>query len=958
MNPHDEKHKKRINRYLDKINGHFDALVTEISIIVVNQKVSEKIFRFRDYKTITNRVSESLKKYQNNLISSIKVYSQYEWDFANAKVDDILKTHLEGIKGKVPSSLYVDKIRQISIESQNQKAFEAFQERKHGKFTISERVWNITDQAKENLEFAIDVALKDGISAQELARSIKGNLNNPDALFRRVRDKHGNLVLSQNAKSFHPGQGVYRSAHKNALRLAADVINTSYRECEQLRISANNDVVGQKISLSPSHKTYDLCDDLAGIYPKDFMWSKWHVNCYSYDMEVFTEKGWQKMSEVQVDDKVWSMNPETFQLELVNVVATMSRKYKGDMVHFHNAFLSLLVTPEHKMIYEKRRGKKGNIKKFGDDKLAKDFNKSCGALYRTAEWEKPDIKTIKIAEVEYNFDDFCEFMAYYIAEGSLQRNSGICLAQQDNEKNSITRADMKSVITRMGFDVKEDYNKICFYNYSFNRYLKQFGKSLTKFIPEEIKNASKRQINIFLDAYARTDGSIVKPHSFKGNRGADFTPKRLARIFFTSSEVLKNDISELIMKVGNRPSVSITGKKGTLHHFPNGEYTTNADNYRISEAFSKTSSVFEKELIPYNDFVYDIELERNHTLYVMRNGKAVWGSNCKCFRTTILKSTDELISELNEGLNLPPESSKNHVSKLPDNFNQWLSENEKKMGNWKRKPSFMTENKKYVKYEYKGLSEKEIRNHVSNNNITEKIFLQNGKYIGERAGLHDKILAEYFNKEKVSADKVYMLGGAGANGKSSVTESGKLPHPKGGLIIDPDKVKAMIPEYQFMVNSGDKNLINAAANFVHEESSYLGKKIREKALTENWGTIIDGVNDGSAKKIHENAQKARELSGKKVRADYVSLDTDLSLKLAEIRAKKTGREVPKEVLLNANKAISKEFPDILKNKSFDELYLWDTNENGNPRLILTQINGVTKMYNKDLYERFLKKAEH
>ena len=279
MNPHDEKHKKRINRYLDKINGHFDALVTEISLIVVSQKVYEKIFKFRDYKTITNRVSESLKKYQNNLISSIKVYSQYEWDFANAKVDDILKTHLEGIKGKVPSSLYVDKIRQISIESQNQKAFEAFQERKHGKFTISERVWNITNQAKENLEFAIDVALKEGMSAQELARSIKSNLNNPDALFRRVRDKHGNLVLSKNAKSFHPGQGVYRSAHKIALRLAADVINTAYRECEQLRILANNDVVGQRINLSPQHNVRDMCDDLAGIYPKDFMWSKWHVWC-------------------------------------------------------------------------------------------------------------------------------------------------------------------------------------------------------------------------------------------------------------------------------------------------------------------------------------------------------------------------------------------------------------------------------------------------------------------------------------------------------------------------------------------------------------------------------------------------------------------------------------------------------------------------------------------------------
>ena len=275
----DEKHIKRINKYLIKINSLYDDLVREISLLVVKLKISEKIFRFRDYKTITNRVSESLKKYENNLISSIKVYSQYEWDFANAKVDDILKTHLEGIKGKVPSSLYVDKIRQISIESQNQKAFEAFQERKIGKFTISERVWNITDQAKENLEFAIDVALKDGISAQELARSIKGNLNNPDALFRRVRDKHGNLVLSQNAKSFHPGQGVYRSAHKNALRLAANEINTAYRESEQLRISANNDVVGVKISLSPQHSVRDICDDLVGIYPKDFQWHGFHIAC-------------------------------------------------------------------------------------------------------------------------------------------------------------------------------------------------------------------------------------------------------------------------------------------------------------------------------------------------------------------------------------------------------------------------------------------------------------------------------------------------------------------------------------------------------------------------------------------------------------------------------------------------------------------------------------------------------
>jgi len=600
----DEKHIKRINKYLLQINVIYDDLIREIALLAVKLKVSSKLFRFKDYERITKQVNEQFSGYQNKLLSSIIVATEYEWDQANVKVDDILKSQLEKIKGKIPSTVHVEKLREISTQSQNKKALEAFQQRKNGKFTVSERVWKIGSQAKENIEFAIDVALKEGMSAQELARSIKSNLNNPDALFRRVRDKHGNLALSKSAQTFNPGQGVYRSAHKNALRLASNEINTAYRTAEQIRIQANNDVVGVQIHLSPSHKIYDMCDELQGKYPKDFNWSSWHVGC-------------------------------------------------------------------------------------------------------------------------------------------------------------------------------------------------------------------------------------------------------------------------------------------------------------------------------------------------------------KCFRTMIMKTESELITEIRNGQNLPPKSSENYVEEMPDNFNKWVGEYQ-----GKKTPYFMNENKALLKYEYKGLSEKEIRNHVANNNITEKIFLQNGKYIGERADLHDKILAEYFNQEKVSADKVYMLGGAGANGKSSVTESGKLPHPKGGLIIDPDKVKAMIPEYQFMVNSGDKNLINAAANFVHEESSYLGKKIREKALTEDWGTIIDGVNDGSAKKIHENAQKARELSGKKVRADYVSLDTDLSLKLADIRSKKTGREVPKEVLLNANKAISKEFPDILKNKSFDELYLWDTNENGNPRLILTQINGVTKMYNKYLYERFLKKAEY
>ena len=275
----DEKHIKRINKYLTSINVLYDDLVREIALLVVNLKVSEKLFRFKDYSRITKAVGEALMTYNNGLLAKIKTYTEYEWDFANQKVSDLLSDNVKGIKDRIPTTAYNEKMREISSLSQNKKALEAFQKRKVGEFTISDRVWNIKDQAKESIELAIDVALKEGMSAQDLARSIKQNLNNPDALFRRVRDKHGNLQLSRTAKAFHPGPGVYRSAHKNALRLASNEINTAYRQAEQLRIQGNSDVVGQKINLSPQHSVRDMCDDLAGPYPKDFSWSSWHVGC-------------------------------------------------------------------------------------------------------------------------------------------------------------------------------------------------------------------------------------------------------------------------------------------------------------------------------------------------------------------------------------------------------------------------------------------------------------------------------------------------------------------------------------------------------------------------------------------------------------------------------------------------------------------------------------------------------
>lgn len=144
---------------------------------------------------------------------------------------------------------------------------------------ISDAVWKQSEQLRAEMELALSVALKSGTSADDFSREIRGYLNEPNKLFRRVRDEFGNLVLSKAAAAYHPGRGVYRSSYKNARRLAATEINMAYRKADYDRWQKLDFVIGVRIALSKEHPYYDMCDELAGDYPKDFVFVGWHPHC-------------------------------------------------------------------------------------------------------------------------------------------------------------------------------------------------------------------------------------------------------------------------------------------------------------------------------------------------------------------------------------------------------------------------------------------------------------------------------------------------------------------------------------------------------------------------------------------------------------------------------------------------------------------------------------------------------
>lgn len=167
---------------------------------------------------------------------------------------------------------------------------------------LTQIIWNYCQQTKSEFEMAMSNTIADGIkkgsSAEEVGKSIRKYLNDPDMMYRRYHtikiQKNGKKkdVVTWRRRRIIDGKvrfveeplekvgmGVYRSARKNALRVARTEINAAYHKARNERWQNEPFVIGQYIHVSPQHNIDDICNDLEGRYPKDYIWVSWHAQC-------------------------------------------------------------------------------------------------------------------------------------------------------------------------------------------------------------------------------------------------------------------------------------------------------------------------------------------------------------------------------------------------------------------------------------------------------------------------------------------------------------------------------------------------------------------------------------------------------------------------------------------------------------------------------------------------------
>ncbi len=325
--------------------------------------------------------------------------------------------------------------------------------------------------------------------------------------------------------------------------------------------------------------------------------------CFDDKTKILTESGWKFFKDVKNDEKIATKNLKTGELEFEIPYAKQIYDYDGEMYSFEGRGVSLLVTPEHRLLIRRKGKKVWEFVNPPEFRYGMEFDKKLSWKgKKTKSFIIPSVKGGNRKKIIGNFkiQDYVEFMGWYISEGSVYEPAKgdyrISIAQSEKRY----RGEICRLLKKMNLshNIQSEFN-IHLHSKDLFYHLKVLGKSNEKYIPEEIKDLQPELIKKFLIALFKGDGSF---HNGKIRR------------YSTNSRKLAEDVVECLLKIG---------LCGTLwQRKDNNIFVVDVQHNHLTPIYKR--KIMKKK---YKGKVYDFSVP-NSTLVVMREGKVVISGNC------------------------------------------------------------------------------------------------------------------------------------------------------------------------------------------------------------------------------------------------------------------------------------------------------------------------------------------
>jgi len=417
-------------------------------------------------------------------------------------------------------------------------------------------------------------------------------------------------------------------------------------------------------------------------------------SCYDDKTEIFTENGWKLFKDLDVSERVATLNSDNNQLEYQQPTEYINESYSGDMYYGKNSLIDFAVTPNHNMfVCKSKHLRRKKPFKFELNKMENlenydlTFKKNCDWIGNDEEYIIiPEHITTKqhtdmCGEVKIKMSDWLKFFGFWMGDGwttnDNSRHVGVCGYKQIGID---TMKEIKEIFDK--YNISSTYNgnnTLRFFNRPLYNYLYQFGGANDKHIPKHILNLPKEKLEIFLEYYLRADGHIRENGRKTG---------------YSSSKNLANNLNEIALKLGISATMTNRGFRNGDKYIKGRLINQRYDAYDInfyleSNKNNLTPTLPAKNIIKgtYDGNIYCVTVP-NHILYVRRNGKSYWCGNSHRGDVIQLETVMNVISndyELKDKFKVIVAGWDAEGSTTDVTFNEEFGEELKKKGLWTNK---------------------------------------------------------------------------------------------------------------------------------------------------------------------------------------------------------------------------------------------------------------------------------
>jgi hypothetical protein len=370
------------------------------------------------------------------------------------------------------------------------------------------------------------------------------------------------------------------------------------------------------------------------------------IESFSIFPLILSEEGWKDARDIQKGENVYTLNPNTKEIEIQQVQEKQEITHNGYVFRIKGRNINTILNPDQKFLVLHRYDKQDflTIEEIYNDRT----KYSHSHIPKSGLWnvKSPEFYTLKglknvpkkgnylidpEIDTDIDYKTFAQFLGIWLAEGWTDKgnDSGVFICQKKEDvKNQIREMLLRFPKEMEWRERSEDMDKTTFYLKDFRlcKLLREnFGTiCYNKRIPKEFKNLSSNLLNEMVYWYNLGDGRFSKITQNCGTY--------CKRDIFSTSKQLMLDFNEVLLK---------SGGCGNMHmHIPKKDFlikgrVIKAENcaplYFLSIATTKNIHLDKRflqieKIETQSNTITQIKVP-NKTLYTMQNEKAFWSGS-------------------------------------------------------------------------------------------------------------------------------------------------------------------------------------------------------------------------------------------------------------------------------------------------------------------------------------------